>query len=150
MTAGHFPYLMNFCFYAYYLYHCFGITFQLSLIKARRWGIHRFLLRVNLKSKWTAKRSFQLCEINHVDIIWEWTELSKLFIRNVNIFIPTLISDEILTDSAKLITTGNGFFCKFTESIQVLNEGSDENIYQCDINPMSRVTRVKLLPHPLN
>ena len=31
------------------------------------------------------------------------------FIRNVNIFIPTLISDEILTDSAKLIT-GNRIF----------------------------------------
>ena len=60
-----------------------------------------------------------------------------LFIRNVNIFIPTLISDEILTDSAKLIT-GNGIFCKLTESIQVLNEGSDENIYHRDINLMSR------------
>ena len=33
-----------------------------------------------------------------------------LFIRNVNIFIPTLISDEILTVSAKLII-GNGIFC---------------------------------------
>ena len=71
-----------------------------------------------------------------------------LFIRNVNIFIPTLISDEILTDSAKLIT-GNGIFCKLTESIQVLNEGSDENIYHRDINLMSRATRVKLLLHPL-
>ena len=39
-----------------------------------------------------------------------------LFIRNVNIFIPTLISDEILTVSAKLIT-GNGIFCKFTEKV---------------------------------
>ena len=71
-----------------------------------------------------------------------------LFIRNVNIFIPTLISDEILTDSAELIT-GNGILCKPTESIQVLNEGSDENIYHRDINLMSRATRVKLLLHPL-
>ena len=61
-----------------------------------------------------------------------------LFIRNVNIFIPTLISDEILTVSAKLIT-GNGIFCKFTETIQVLNEGSDVNLHQRDIHLMSRV-----------
>ena len=105
--------------------------------------------KIFLKLQWRVwKRTFQLSEINHVDIIWECTELSMLFIRNVNIFIPTLISDEILTDSAKLIT-GNGIFCKLTESIQVLNEGSDENIYHRDINLMSRATRVKLLLHPL-